>query len=247
MNILSSYKFQVKSHLKPIVIFFSIIAVLDIISVAMSFDLVDINISGQEIGVFIFSFVMGISIFSENFHMLIQNGISRKSMYIGRIAAVLTVSAICSVLQLVVSRLFNLVLEGIGNSPSTSFCEILYKDYFAGTGYIAGLFTDFLLTFSLILALTSVGYFIGTLMYRLPKYGKYLFWGALWVVCMIVVPALEYLFFDGAIWNALFNFVLFVTGIGSGNPFVLPISCGVVFAVFSAATWFILCRLPVKK
>ncbi len=253
MNILSSYKFQVKSHIKPIIIFFAIITALYIIDIAASIfeasvsGSIKIDISGQEMALFIFIFVMGISIFSENFHMLVQNGISRKSMYIGRLAAVLTVSAVCTVVNFVISELFKLVLAGNSNFSSISISEILYKDYFAGTGYTTVMFTDLLLIFSLCVALTSVGYFIATLMYRLPKYGKFLFWGALWAVCVIVMPALEYLFFDGAIIDALFKFVLFTTGIGSGNPFVMSVSCGVVFAVFSAATWLILCKLPVKK
>ncbi len=255
MNILSSYKFQVKSHIKPIIVFFAIITALDIIGVAASIfeasvsGSVEIDISGQDLAVFIFIFVMGISIFSENFHMLVQNGISRKSMYIGRLATVLTVPAVCAAVNLAISKLFELVSSVIGNCnfSSESFSSMLYNDYFAGAGFLTGMFTDLLLTFSLCVALTSVGYFIATLMYRLPKYGKFLFWGALWAVLMIVMPALEYLFFDGAIWNALFNFVLFATGISSGNPFVLTASCGVVFAVFSVATWLILCKLPVKK
>ncbi len=256
MNILSSYKFQVKSHIKPIIVFFAIITALDIIgaaaSIASMFEAsvsgsVEIDISGQEMALFIFAFVMGISIFSENFHMLVQNGISRKSMYIGRLATVLTVSAVCTVVNFVILKLFELVSIGNCNISSESFSAMLYNDYFAGANFLTGMFTDVLLTFSLCVALTSVGYFIATLMYRLPKYGKFLFWGALWAVLMIVMPVLEYYFFDGAIWNALFNFVLFAMGISSGNPFVMTASCGIVFAVFSAATWFILCKLPVKK
>lgn len=255
MNILSSYKFQVKSHIKPIIILFAIITALYIIDIAASIfeasvsDSIVIDIGGQEMALFVFIFVMGISIFPENFHMLVQNGISRKSMYIGRLATVLTVSAVCAVVNLAVSKLFELVVASLGNSsfPSGSFSSMLYNDYFAGADFLTGMFTDVLLTFSLCVALTSVGYFIATLMYRLPKYGKFLFWGALWAVLMIVMPALEYLFFDGAIWNALFSFVLFAMGISSGNPFIMTASCGIVFAVFSAATWFILCKLPVKK
>lgn len=254
MNILSSYKFQVKSHIKSIVILFAIITALDIIDIAASIfasvsGSVEIDISGQEMALFVFIFVIGISIFPENFHMLVQNGISRKSMYIGRLATVLTVSAICAAVNLAISKLYELVFALLGNSSfsSESFSAMLYNDYFAGADFLTGMFTDVLLTFSLCVALTSVGYFIATLMYRLPKYGKFLFWGALWAVLMIVMPALEYLFFDGAIWNALFNFVLFAMGISSGNPFVMTASCGIVFAVFSAATWFILCKLPVKK
>lgn len=251
MNILSSYKFQVKSHVKPIIVFFLIITAIYIIDIASSIfeasfsGSVEINISGQGMALFVFIFIMGISIFSENFHMLIQNGISRKSMFIGRLATVLTVSAVGTV----VNKLLELVFASIGNSnmSSETFSAMLYNDYFAGAGFFGGVFTDLLWTFSLCVALTSVGYFIATLMYRLPKYGKFIFWGALWAVCMIVMPVLEYLLFDGAIWKALFNFVLFATGISAGNPFVMTVSCGVVFAVFSAVTWLILCKLPVKK
>ncbi len=251
MNILSSYKFQVKSHIRPMIVFFSIIAALDLLAIATTLLETksdgDMIFGGQETAALIFIFVMGISIFTENFHMLIQNGISRKSMYIGRLATVFTVSAICAIVHLIIDKLFELIITVNYKFIVTDWSQYLYENYYADAGFVIKFFTEFVWLFSIFVALTSIGYFIATLMYRLPKYGKILFWGLLWAVLMLVLPILEFMFFDGAIFSALLYFVLVVTGVTSGNPFIMSISCGVAFAVFSAITWFILCRLPVKK
>ena len=64
---------------------------------------------------------------------------------------------------------------------------------------------------------------------------------------VIVLPIIEWLYSGGAIWNVLFDFVLFVTGVGSGNPFAMVITCSVIFAVTSALTWLLMRRMSVKK
>lgn len=251
MNILTSYKFQVKSHIRPMIVFFSIIAALDLLTIVTALLETDTEndmvFGGQEFAALIFMFVMGISIFTENFHMLIQNGISRKSMYIGRLATVITVSAVFTIVHLIIDKLFQIITITNSQFMATSISEIFYKNYYADAGFATKIFTEFVWLFSFFVALTSVGYFISTLMYRLSKYGKLLFWGSMWAVLMLVLPFLDFMFFNGELFNILFNFVPVVTGVSCGNPFIMSVSCGVVFAVFSAITWIILCRLPVKK
>lgn len=253
MNILSAYKFQIKSWLKGIFIFFSIITAMDLVGLIGNIIVKTVEadgssvVSGQEVLVVIFAFVAGIATFSEFFHMLTQNGISRKTISLSKPLAALTVSAILTSVNLLLMQIFTLVTVGNNSINTVYSTEMLYHQYFENVGSFAGIFTNLLWTFAFCAAAITGGGLIAALMYRLPKYGKFLFWGGLWALFVIVLPIIEWFYSDGAIWNVLFDFVLFVTGVGSGNPFAMVITCSVIFAVTSALTWLLMRRMSVKK
>lgn len=253
MNILSAYKFQTKSWLRGIVIFFSIITAIDVVGlienlIEKTVD-ADVNsvVSGQDAALVIFAFIAGIATFSEFFHMLAQNGVSRKSISVSKPLVALTVSAILAAVNFLLMQIFALIPLGDKSVNTVTSSEMLYHQYFDNVGSVAGIFTSLLWTFALCAAAITAGGLIAALMYRLPKYGKFLFWGGIWALFVIVLPVIKWLCFDGAIWKALFDFVLFATGVGKGNPFAMIITCSVIFAVTSVLTWLLMRRMPVKK
>lgn len=248
MNILSAYKFQIKSWLKGIFIFFSIITAIYLVGL-MGNIIADGSsvVSGQDAALVIFAFIAGIATFSEFFHMLTQNGISRKTISLSKPLVALTASAILTSVNLLLMQIFTLVPVGNKSINTIYLTEMLYHQYFGNVGSVAGIFTNLLWTFAFCAASITGGGLIAALMYRLPKYGKFLFWGGLWALFVIVLPIIEWFYSDGAIWNVLFDFVLFVTGAGSGNPFAMVITCSVIFAVTSALTWLLMRRMSVKK
>lgn len=253
MNIISAYKFQTKSWLRGIVIFFSIITAMDLVGLMGNIIVKTVEadgssvVTGQDSIVVIFAFVAGIATFYEFFHMLAQNGVSRKSISVSKPLAALTVSAILASVNLLLMQILTLVPVGNNSINTIYLTEMLYHQYFDNVGSVVGIFTSLLWTFALCAAAITAGGLIAALMYRLPKYGKFLFWGGLWALFVIVLPIIEWLYSDGAIWNILFDFVLFVTGVGSGNPFAMVITCSIIFAVTSALTWLLMRRMPVKK
>ena len=253
MNILSAYKFQIKSWLKGIFIFFSIITAMDLVGFIGNIIVKTVEadgssvVSGQEGVVVIFAFIAGIATFSEFFHMLTQNGISRKTISLSKPLVALTVSAILTLVNLLLMQIFTLVTVGNNSINTVYSTEMLYHQYFSNVGSVAGIFTNLLWTFAFCAAAITSGGLIAALTYRLPKYGKYLFWGGLWALFVIVLPIIGWLYTGGEIWLVLFDFIFFVTGVDSGNPFAMVITCSVIFAVTSALTWLLMRRMPVKK
>ena len=73
-----------------IIIFFSIITALDLVGLMGNIIVKTVDadgssvVSGQEVPVVIFAFIAGIATFSEFFHMLTQNGISRKTISLSK-------------------------------------------------------------------------------------------------------------------------------------------------------------------
>lgn len=254
MNTLSSYKYQLKTYIKPMIIFFLVITAIDLLNVVVTLllrtntDSTVVGLGGEDGISLFFMFVIGISIFSENFYMLLQNGISRKSMYIGMLGSVVSASAICTVLNTVFAMLLELFTLGGSNfAVERSIAETLYMEHYLTLGYAGTILTNMLWLFAFCAAVNIVGLFIAAVMQRLPKYGKFVFWGLLFVVSMVILPIIDTTFCNGAIFEWLVDFVLLATGLRGCNPFAMVITSGVTFAVFAAVIWFLLRRMPAKK
>ncbi len=248
MNISASYKYELKTYRTPILVFLSIFIIIDVFAIVSNMISEStgtesiFRITGQDVSIIICLFVVGIVLFFENLKMTVQNGISRRSYFISKILSILSVSAICSVINLAITEIFGALI-----SDNNCIAEMLYREYFAEAGYIAGIFTNLLWSFAMCVTASLAGCFIAASIYRMPKYARFVLFGCLWAVIVIGLPVLESLFFDGAIIAAIKDFILFSTGIVSANPFAMVISCAMVSAVSSALLWLIMRRMPVKK
>ena len=248
MNISASYKYELKSSKTPVIVFLSIFAAIDAIAIVSNIIATAtgtesmFRFTGQDVSIIICMFVLGIVLFLENLKMTVQNGISRRTYFISRVLSILSVSAFSSVINLAIAEIYKLFI-----SENKSITEMLYREYYADAGYAAGLFTNLLWSFAMCVAFSLAGCFIAALIYRMPKYARFVFFGALWALMVIVIPVLENVFFDGAIIFAIKDFILFATGVGTSNPFAMVISCFVASAVFSVLLWIVMRRMPVKK
>ena len=169
MNILSAYKFQIKSWLKGILIFFSIITAMDLVGFIGNIIVKTVEadgssvVSGQEGVVVIFAFVAGIATFSEFFHMLTQNGISRKTISLSKPLVALTVSAILTSVNLLLMQILTLVPVGNNSTNTIYLTEMLYHQYFGNVGSVAGIFTHLLWTFAFCAAAITGGVLVAAL------------------------------------------------------------------------------------
>lgn len=97
MKTRASYRYQVFDNLKAIYVFYFVVLCVDaliFVTAYMSHTQTG-NASGQfsgmELSTAIFLFIAGLCSFKEAFGMLIQNGVSRKSIFIGRILTAMTI------------------------------------------------------------------------------------------------------------------------------------------------------------
>jgi len=199
------------------------------------------SFSGMEFTSSIVILVAGITGFKENFLFFIQNGVSRKTIWKSRIISVL---CMCGIVAAVDKILLNIAQLTISRQQIAfkGLFEMIYENAFSNMNAVTGFIVDFLLSFSLYLALSGLGYFIGILIYRLNKVGKVLVCVGAYTIPFIIVPLLDYWFFDMKLSAGFANMVSFLFGSDTGNP--LPailsfISIGIIL--------FALCWLLIRK
>ena len=129
MKLKKSFCYQFSDLKKSLIVFYCVIIGLFL---ALLFALLDNSaqvhtISGFETSTFVFFIVTGIVLFNPAFLLLIQNGISRKTMYVGKLAAFALTAAIAALFDL----LLRLTTELLTALPvKFSIVEIVYEHHF---------------------------------------------------------------------------------------------------------------------
>lgn len=131
------------------------------------------NSSGIEFSTIIFIFVTGLNIFKESFYFIKGNNVSRKDYLIGTSLSMVSFSAILSVIDLVLNRLYNIFVE----------CPMIYDMSFGKfnplndgswvqPNNLTTLLGSFLMQWGLCLAAIALGFLINLMYYRANKLVK---------------------------------------------------------------------------
>lgn len=249
MKLKSAYRFQLSEHKKPISIFYFVILCLFALSIIIAFNSKDSETgnNGVELSTAIFLFVCGIVGFKDTFGMMVQNSVSRKSMFVSRLLATGTIALFMAL----VDKLLGTIMETIALSDSikfstTSFIEMLYpKQAEELNSFLFAVLTVVLLAF-MYLAAISVGYFLATLFYRLNKIGKVIIAVSLPASVVFLLPIIDEVFADGKITKWIIDFLNFILGVTKNQPINAVLSFTVIFAVFSSLSWLLLRKAVVK-
>lgn len=202
-------------------------------------------IGGWDISILIFSFVWSCAAFGEDFSMHLQNSVSRKTFFCGRILSALTVSAVLSFVFTVISFILNAV-TGLFNLKV--FYMGTYEQIYFHTS--AHSFGQYSVVFSLLLAVNVFSYILGMLIscfyYRANKALKIAVSIGVPVALTVVLPTVIGYF---GLEKAFLSFVAFlgnVFGVSNGQPWFGVASFLVLFAVFAALAWLAVRKAPVK-
>lgn len=198
------------------------------------------------------AFALGCAFFKRQFALGLQNGVSRRSQFLGWLCTAGAGALLMALLDQLLVLLFTLLgklLEKLPflNLESLSLLETIYgpQGNLAVTSLYAVAFSFFLL-----LAAFSAGHFIGVLFYRLPAAGKI----ALLVGCgalpLIVIPALkmirDYFHLEALYAAAVQAFTHFLYLAFGGAPNCM-VSCLAIVALFSLFSWLLARRAVLKK
>ena len=196
-----------------------------------------VRISGTDNASFVFIFIVGIASFRENFHMFLQNGLSRKTLFIGSSLTILAISALMSLIDAV----FSFVLSRF--ITFDSFFTMVYGMGSEAAGLVPGIFWRLFVY----CALGLVGLFIGALYYRMSKGVKILVSVGVPVFFFIVLPLLDYYLTGIKLYAGIFDLLSFCLGFSEGGG---PGYAMVFFAALSLLTglftWLVLRRTEIK-
>lgn len=249
MNIKVATKYQINEYVKSIRIFYLVVILvialfgtLTVVSSSSDF----ISTGGTEGSAIIFLFILGLNSFKETFLLMLQNGTTRKSMFIGRLITILATSAFMAV----VDR-FIVNIVGLFNDMSESFqisgmYEMIFNKRAESLHIVVMNLEAILITISVYAAVMIAGYFITTAYYRMSKMLKIAVSIGVPVSFMILLPVLDSLVFGGKVSVTLGRFFGFVFGSKTGNPYNLFISC-IVFTIVGSGLSWLLIRKAVEK
>ena len=249
--------YQVKDNLKSLAIFYAIyygmMVVISVInSVLHATSSLDgavnysLNSNGTEMVGVVFIFVVGLCSFKERFYLCLQSGISRKTLFVSFLFASGITVAIMGLADLLLPALINWVFQ---DTHMISFFEQSYALAFESKGVLFFL-NQWGFSFSLYWVMMLAGYFISILYYRMSTPVKMAVSVGVPVLCIYILPVLDYTMFQYKLFSSLSQFVVFALGIDSYpqiRAWMPVVSFLVVTAVLSGFAFLLMRKAVLKK
>jgi hypothetical protein len=246
MNLKATLKYQVYEYKNNVIIYYAGLITFNIFILSMVMK--DNNpgmISGMETVSIIFLLMTGMFSFKEGFHMLMQNGVSRITIFKGRLLSGIILSlgvAFADVILLQIGKwysinypIFNIhgLLEGIYNRPNISVSRLRME----------GIFYNF----SIYHAVFLFGCFLSVIYYRLSKGLKTLMMFGIPATLFIGIPILDANITNGNIGKSMKLFIQLVLGIKNNNPYIAMVNGLIGFLIFSILTWLVMEKTMLKN
>lgn len=253
MNLRASYRYQIADHKKSILVFYLVIfCIYALMGMSISVMIKGNggtygSISGLEISTVVFLFVTGLNTFKENFGMLTQNGISRRSLMVGRLLVMLTVCLFMTLLDRIWFFCGAWLHHVFGDSINAAMLMDMMYNRAKDVSTLRLHMEALAFNFSLYFAAMSVGYLITVVFYRLNKIWKTILGAGLPIFFLILLPLLDAQVFRGLISYYLGSCAMKFFGFTSGNPLYAVLSFLVISAVALLGAWFVMRRAPLHE
>lgn len=256
-NLKASIKYQLADNRISVLIYYMIIVAICLLTgltmVLSPFASADNSamMMGISSATAIFAFVASLCSFKENFGMLLQNGVSRRCLFTGRLCTAAALSAVMAV----VDEVITLAIAGLGVATgkwtSASLFDTLFlRDTNLVMNPVLQSLASIAFSFFLILAFCGLGYFVTVLFYRLGRIGKIAVGAGVPVLWTVVLPALALLdqrVTGGRVTQAVLEVVRAVVLFAFGQPQNAIATLLVIFALFSAFAWLLIRRATIRK
>ncbi|MGB4660866.1 MAG: hypothetical protein WBI07_16975 [Mobilitalea sp.] len=255
MNIKASFHYQFEDHKKSILIFYFVLTcvyllmLVSMTAVVSSTDpeMTTGNISGMNISTMIYVFIAGLCAFREAFGMLLQNGVSRKTLFAGRTLTVLTIGLILPILDRILITVISLLNKLFGsNLGITSLFEQVYNQKVLGMSQFSLIINSYFLDLFLYIAMMALGYMITLVFYRLNKTGRIVVGAGFPITFFILLPTLDSMFMNGRISLSLIKCIDTAYGFSAQQPSNAMITSACMFLVFSCFSWLLIRRANIK-
>lgn len=252
MKLKQTFKYNFYESFKPFLIACGILTLLQIMPLFfMPWEKpgTEISSGGFDFAILIIALVMAISTVNEGLPMMLQNGVSRRTLYVSKLGWSIVFSVLYTiafmVINLITMGLFTLLGYGDSYIIETIFTQIYCPDNVALS--FANLHICLILFFAATLFTVALGTFIGLISNRLGKFGKVAIFAGIPCVFFIVLPIIDVTFFNEQLMYRIFKFIADVFGVFTGQ-YMNGVGCfAVLFVVFAVATYFVMRKMPLKK
>ncbi|MCJ8171687.1 hypothetical protein [Clostridium botulinum] len=236
-------KYQLKTSIKPILIYYSILIGFLLLILIEKFTSQNSNVqsSGVEMSTAIFIFVMALNSFKSSFYFSQGNNISRNSFIIGTIKAGIIMAAALSLIDVIINRIYNIFII-----CPTNFDMIYTKAIYgidAGwepilTHSISNSFGTYIWTFAVYVFLFMLGLLITIIYFRLNKLGQIVL--LFFPVILIVVTSGFYSYIPTGVWEFIKN----AFGINTKNPYIAILTF-IILSILAIAGQYLLIKKAV--
>ncbi len=202
----------------------------------------EVSINGTEFSTAVFLFITAAIFMKIQFPFFLQNGISRRTTFVGSILA----GGVFAVGMTLFTQLIALLAHLVSSNISTTFFAIYSERY--GYHYNPPAFFEGLVwNFAMNLMFYLIGLFFSALMYRLNRILKTVVFAGLGALALFL-PALDVSLGNGQIIQSLGRAFLFCMGLLENcNPFYAVATFLILGALFAAGEYLFLRRATVKK
>ena len=248
MKLKSSIRYQLTTNRISISIYYLVILAIYIFFTSVTIFAGEGNMSSMG-STMVFIFVLGLTTFRETTEMMLQNGVSRKTMFIAHLCT----GAIIAAVMAVIDKIILLSSEGILNllnvqtnlGAANSIFGLFYSSQ--NLNAVMQLFTEYFFNLLLTIAFFAMGYFIAIMFHRLNKMGRILVGAGVPSILFIILPVINWAFPQLRIAENLLDFSDSALGLSAGNPAMGMLTFTIIFVMFSAFAWLLLRRLALKK
>jgi len=246
MNLKPAIKYQLRDFVKGVGIFYLVIYLIILflyVLVAVQINDSDSNISGLETATFIFLFVAGLNSFKNTFKLFLQNGLSRKTLFVSFSIAALAIAFFMDVVDSINHLLLQVIM------PSQSIFDQIYSVKYVSQPSYVRFFDKFVWFLFLYVAMLFLGYFVTSLYYRMNKWQKLAISIGVPVFLFMILPLIDTVLTHGAIFTAIQNFLIFAMGFSSGgiNPYIFVLTCIVSSVIFGGLSLLLGRRAMIKE
>jgi hypothetical protein len=250
MTLKASIKYILKNSFRSIIIYYFVI--LCVICLAVVSALTPgmngmVKISGTEMATVIFLFIFGLNSFKDEFQMFIQNGLSRKTLFLGEVLSILAISIGMAIIDLVIFILSKFILVGIKNFELLNLFQMTYSKHTAGLSTLNIYAESLIFQIGLYLAAALIGYFITIGYYRMNKAAKTAVSISVPVGCFVILPMIDSSFTNGTITRFIGNIIIYALGIQYGKPSHALVTFLLLAIVSSGFCWLMMRRAIVKN
>ncbi len=236
-------RFWWKDSIKGITVLYTFI-VLSIVTVLLIGALSEdshILFSGTETTSIIYLLISGIVSYRTLFHICLQNGISRKTMFQSYLIFSLLLSGGMALIERIIYSLL------YGNKLYVSMFDQIY-DGLKYDSFLLLMLTQMFWYFSMFFFSCMFGYFISALFYHLDRVKRlYVFLGVP-VTIVVLIPLFDYFVMKGRITNITVRMLKVMFGVNQGfRPYNLVITCILAALIFAILGRLISRRCVLRK
>ena len=240
-------KYNIKSSLKSILIFYCIfIVVIILISITAG---KSSHIRGIEFSSVIFLFVLGLNSFKENFYFSQANNIPRIDYFKSIVITIFPIALVMSIIDIILNRIYNIFDVG------PTIYDMSYGNFKSAHIYINGnawiqnnsiriLIGTITFLFTLYIIAFAIGLLITMIFYKCNKTMKRL---------IFLIPIAIQAIFANVVYNSpqvgekLTAFIDNILGISEKNSYICVITFICLFVIIMCFVYMIVRRVVVKK